>query len=296
MSTSQVPTDDELRHRFHRFSEELTVDVGSLDTIESRSRSRRTRRRIAAGVAATAAVAVGSVLAFSLLGGPSTTRQDVPIAEVASMFQHFVVFDFDPLAATGQSLNDVLESSAVAGRGQIVDARLGYSIEHGVFSDGTRDLERRLLVVIKPEELSKGQDQLGPSGLVYVSVPWSDAYDLETFKASVTSTSDKVAFFLTPVVFESWQKVVDEFTGREKDDPVYWSTHPSSLLGIDSANGVAMPLLTDELIEATPANLEAMDSVGAPLSGFTTAPAAIEGVPDPDHPDEDKAPSAVDSE
>jgi hypothetical protein len=251
---------------------------------------------LAAGLAATATVAVSGVLAFSLVGNQSTSRGDVPIAEVAAMFQRQVALDFDPLAAQGKSLSDVLASSALAGRGQIIDARLGYSIEHGVFTDGTRDLERRLLLVIEPEELTKGQDQLGSSGLVYVSVPWSDAYDLEAFKASATSTSDQIVFLLTPVVFESWQNVVDEFAGRENDDPVYWSTHPSSLLGVDSAAGVAMPILTDEVIEPTPANLDLLDSLGAPVNSLTTAPAAIEGVPDPDHPEEEDAPSTGHSE
>jgi hypothetical protein len=215
-------------------------------------------------------------ITFLLVGERSTTRQNTSIAEVAAMFQRNVALDIEPLA--GRSLDDILASSDVAGSGRIVDTRLGYAFDEGVFTDGTRILDRRLLLVIEPVEMAKEKDQLGPSGLVYVSLPWSP-FDLDAFRTSATSTSDQVVFFLTPVVFEPWQTIVDEFAGREKGDPVYWATHPSTLLGVDSAAGVAMPLLTNEMIERTPANLAVLDSVGAAVNNFTTAPRGIEGPP-----------------
>lgn len=301
MSANQAPSDDELKSRFRSFSQELTVDVGSITTIERRARSKRARRRLAAGLGVTAFMVMVSMTAFLLVGERSTTRQDTPIAEVAAMYQRNVGLEVVPLGEQGtyRDLEDVLAASAVAGRGHIVDARLGYSLEHGVFEDGTRDLERRLLLVIEPVELVKRTDQLGTSGLVYVSLPWSDAYDLDAFRTAATSTSDQVVFFLTPVVFESWQTIVDEFAGREKDDPVYWPTNPLTLLGVDSSASVAMPLLSGgEGIEPTPTNLAVLDSLGAAVNNFTTAPLEIESVPDPNPDDleEEDVPSTVDSQ
>lgn len=93
------------------------------------------------------------------------------------------------------------------------------------------------------------------------------------------------------VVFRPEEPIADEFAGRERDDPVYWPSHPSTLLAVDASTGSAFPLLTDEQIEDSPANLEAMASLGAHVDHYTVVNQRHTLiVPEPGQPEEPDPP------
>lgn len=300
MSTGDRSTHDELKDRARAFAQRVDVGTPSMRTIERAARRHRTRRRrrVGLGLAAAVSVVVGAVSVLGQGSGPVDGGNDESIEDVAGsiedvavMMQRVTSYDFDPLSAQGRSLEDLADASAVVGRGRLVDVRLGYSIDYGKFADGTPVKDRKVLLVIEPSELTKGKDQLGSSGLVFVAQPWSDAYDLDAFRSGATSSGGEVAFFLTPVVFDQGQQIAEEFAGRERDDPVYVPSHPSALLAMESSSGSAFPLLTDEQIKASPVNLEAMADIGAQVDRFTVVTTShTHGVPGPSQPEEPETP------
>ena len=239
MSASPTSTNDELENRVRRFADAVTVDVTMPETIEHLAERRRTHHTRRTGFAFLAAVAVVSFVVAVLLVHQPSTRENRSISELAVMFQRQIQYNFTPLSQAGMSLEDIANESAIVGRGRIVDARLGYTFDHGVFSDGTRDIEQNVFLVVEPTQITKGEDQLGPSGQVFISLPWSKAYDLDAYRSAAIGASDEVVF-LAPVVFDSSENVTNEFAGRTQADPVYQPTHPSSLLGVDSASRTAL--------------------------------------------------------
>ena len=286
MSTNHDLGGHELAEKVRSFGRELPINVPPVRALEGRVRDRRARRRRRTGLATALVIAVVAAGSLSIAGREPTRSHDTPVHEVAQAFQQVASFDYDPLADQAKTLNDIAAASVVVGRGTIVDVQLGYALRHGVFSDGTVDADRNLLLVIEPTEFVKGDDQLGSSGRVFVSHPWSDAYDLDAFRQVVSTMAGEVVFYLTPVVFDASQTVVDEYAGRAEDDPVFWPTHPSALLAVDSETTTALPILTDEQIEPSSANREALAATGARVDGFAAADIEVHGVPDPANADE----------
>jgi len=69
---------------------------------------------------------------------------------------------------------------------------------------------------------------------------------------------------------------VDEFAGRERDDPLLVPRHPASVLGINEGDRVAYPLLVAEQLAPSEGNLGALAALGAEIDEFKTAGPASE--------------------
>jgi hypothetical protein len=232
----------------------------------------------------TALLAITAALG-GLVAGCSSDEQDEATSQVtagslkdyASALQRVTVYEHDPLDELG-TLQTVSEQSQVVGVGKVTGVQSAYAVSHGKLADGSPDLDEHMLLVIEPQELAQGSELLGPSGLVYVDHYASPAQPISEIREDAVGTEDRVAFFLTEVDYPSEVELVDEFQGRTTDDPLLTPTHVSALLGINEADREAFPLLTNELLEGSDENLEALNELGADVDGFTTA----SGKPDPE--------------
>lgn len=195
--------------------------------------------------------------------------------------QRSASFDFDTLASNGESLRDLVKQSAVSGTGRIVDVRLGYQLKLGAGGpEAEADYLQRMFVVIKPEELLAGKDLLGSSGDVLVDLP-APAVDVTTgdrgiaqIRSDAVRSEAQVAFMLTPEAPPVTDAArVNEFAGREDDDPLLVPVHPSAVLGVE--DGAAFPLLTTEKLQESQANLGALGDLGAKAGRFTTVKSQI---------------------
>jgi hypothetical protein len=142
-----------------------------------------------------------------------------------------------------------------------------------------------MLIVVEPENLVKGAEALGSSGLVYISQPWSPAYPLGRTRAAMNGAAEKVVFFLTPSELAS-EGIVDEFAGREPDDSLFSPTLVSTVLGVDLQRRMAFPLLTDELLDRSDVNIQAFSHAGTSIRGFTTIRLDSHAAHDEPHPGE----------
>lgn len=201
---------------------------------------------------------------------------------VAKQLQADVALDFEPLAAQDLTLSDVVKSAEVAGGGRIIDVRTGYS---STFTDSegeqAPDEVRRMLLVIKPDELAAGAELLGRSGEVILDLP-APALDRETGDRGIGALREEALRAPERVLFalRREQEPPDgigrenPFAGRGRDDPLLVTVHPSSVLALRD-DGTAFPLLTEETIREDAANLDAFRSVGVEIKAFTTAESAL---------------------
>jgi hypothetical protein len=250
-------------------------------------RSSRLLPRIA--YAAAAALLLGALL-WSSNEGANPHIHAGSLRDLARGLQQQTHFEFQSLKERGQSLGQVLTTSTVVGVGRIVDIREGYRVDVGPLTDGGRAYERHMLIVIEPERLLKGGGNLGSSGLVYVSRPWSPAYPLERMRAALSGAAQKVAFFLTPAQLDLGAGLVDEFAGRQQDDRLFWPTQASTLLGVDMQQRIAFPLMTDELLETSKQNKDPLARAGVSVQGFTTVKVHVEPDIDESNPGEPEVP------
>jgi hypothetical protein len=220
-------------------------------------------------VAVVAALAALAATVMPLSAGGDVTSKTGSLRDLGRAFQTQTLYEFDTLAEHGEGLDEIAAASSVVGIGRIVDVREGYKVDLGPLMDGGRAYERHMLIVVEPQSLLKGADGLGSSGLVHISQPWSPAYPLDETRAAMHGAAEKVAFFLTPADLPS-DGVVDEFAGREQDDAVFSPTQVSTVLGVDLQRKLAFPLLTDEMLERSDANVRMLSRAGAPVRGFTT--------------------------
>lgn len=225
--------------------------------------------RAALLVALMAAVAALAATVMPPSAGGDVTSKTGSLRDLGRGFQMQTLYEFDTLAEQGTGLDEIAAASSVVGVGRIVDVREGYKVDLGPLTDGGRFYERHMLIVVEPQRLLKGADSLGSSGLVHISQPWSPAYSLDETRAAMDGAAEQVAFFLTPSDLPS-DGVVDEFAGRGEDDAVFSPTHVSTVMGVDLQRKLAFPLLTDETLERSDANVRTLSRAGAPVRGFTT--------------------------
>jgi hypothetical protein len=210
----------------------------------------------------------------------SSQRGQPDLADLAGRLQQQTEFSFPTLDVLSENLTDVADRSTVVGSGQLVDIRDGYQVDQGQFADGTIDYADHMLLVIRPDLVTKGQEHLGSSGLVYVDESRAPYIDPTELAAGLGDEDHQVGFFLTPVIFPPPNgNLVNEYQGRSDDDPIYWPTTPSTLIAIDSNADVGFPLLTDENMAESSGNLSAMQQVGEPVDTLTAVEPQSGGVP-----------------
>lgn len=220
---------------------------------------------------------VAAVLAAALGGGCGEQQGDSPnppgqAVDLATQLQRTGShLDYEPLETVG-SLRDVLVMSDVAGVGRVTDIRLAYGEALG---GGEAEVLQHMFVVLEPEQLAKGGSLLGESQEVLLDQPAPPAdaetgtRDLESVEAGLVDAGP-VAFLLNVKPPGTVREYVSEFDGRNPDDPLFWPAHPSSVLMVDEDERRAWPLLTDELVADSPANLGAMADLGFEIESFST--------------------------
>lgn len=226
----------------------------------------RTRWRVAfAGAIAALVAVIVVVVALPGGGGSRDATQNRSLASFAAEIQSYTQLDFEHLADLGLTLQDVAGKADVVGTGRIVDIRLGY--EEG-------DALQHMFLVVQPDRLASGETLLGESGEVLVdrNAPPVDretgSRGIEELREIVVGSPERVAFMLSPTPPSTYANSPNEYAGRAKDDPIFWPTHPSSLFALDEQGGVAYPLVTDEKLEDSPANLDALEQLGATVDSF----------------------------
>lgn len=224
------------------------------------------------------ALALGT---FAAYGEDATSTQSTErgsLHKAARTLQLAAVLDYDELAATGSTLDDVAVKADIVGIGRIVDIRLGYREQIGVGGPESQLEElQQMLVVIDPEKLAKGSELLGSSGQVFLDRA-APPFDLQTgdtgieeLRDAAVNSQERVAFMLAvkPPPSEGTARL-DEFEGRAPDDPLLWPAHPSAVLGLDEGSASAYPVLTTEDIADTSQNLAPLNALGAEVDGFST--------------------------
>lgn len=248
----------------------------------------RSSRPVLTWIAAAATAALLLALLGSSQGATQSGAATASLRDLARRLQEQTHYEFTSLKEQGSSLTDVARSASVVGLGRIVDVREGYRFDLGPLTDGGRAYERYMLIVIDPEKLLKGSDLLGTSGLVYVARPWSPAFPIERMRTGLSEAAEKVVFILTPAQLGSG--LVDEYAGRQQDDAVFQPSQASTLLGVDLQRKIGFPLMTDELLDASAPNLDAVARVGAPVERFTTIKLHVEPNTDASNPGEPDVP------
>ena len=229
---------------------------------------------IAKGLAILLLAGVGVAATLLLRSDDASSTPDrYTLQQVSASVQKTTLYDFEELAETGESLQQVAAKAQVSGAGEIVDVVDGYTVDYGAFADEGRDLQSHILFVIKPDPETLSSDvSLGESGLIYVDQPSSPLVSAGALSDAVAGPDDGVLFFLGASSPDG-EKIIDEFKNRNEDDPLFNATHASSLFGLDAADQSAWPLFTGENLEESPENFAAVERYGVQVTEFTVAPA-----------------------
>lgn len=235
-----------------------------LDAAIDASASRESHARRIAKVGALLVGCLAAALIVTSL--PRTPDEQEPTAgepgslrEFRQTLSSYSSADFTSLAAADLSLEDVEREARIVGIGRISDVRLAYEDDDGL---------QHMYIVIEPESIEKGSDDLGTSGEVLIDeiAPPLDVQTgdrgLDQLREQVTASPERVAFLLSPA------PDVDSDQGKATDDPVLEAAQPSSVVAINEDTGVAFPLLTDEKIRNSAENLGPLDELGAEVDRF----------------------------
>jgi hypothetical protein len=179
--------------------------------------------------------------------------------------------EFDKLNQSQPALMKALRNSDVAGIGRLVDVREGFSVGLGADSVEPAEFQYALLV-LDPDGLVKGEaDQFGPSGLVFVAVPYVGGTDRIAAAASAAgSASEDVVFFLEssriPGVgknhADAAQPILNEYAGRGETDPIFEPVHPALIFGVDLDRAQAFQLLAEDPVEPNAENRRVLRVLG----------------------------------